>query len=217
MSAYYTLYWSERTAAIIADACLAEIGADVTRIRVKRTNGRVDDPDFEAISPMKQTPALVLPEGTALCESLAIALTLAERHPEAALLPPTGSNDRALAYRWLMHIVCNIYVTDLRHSYTDRYTSDPDGVSGIKTAAEERWDRAFAVIEDTLAADRPWFLESGFSIVDVYLAVTVCWHYDTPALLARSPKIAAICGAVHRRATLAPLFDLYDMPGLDGL
>jgi hypothetical protein len=36
-------------------------------------------------------------------------------------------------------------------------------------------------------------------------------------LLARSPKIAAICGAVHRRATLAPLFDLYDMPGLDGL
>jgi len=217
MSAYYTLYWSERTAAIIADACLAEIGADVTRIRVKRTNGRVDDPDFEAISPMKQIPALVLPEGTALCESLAIALTLAERHPEAALLPPVASTERALGYWWLMHIICNIYETDLRHSYADRYTSEPAGVPGVKAAAEARWDWAFAVIEDTLAADCPWFLESGFSIVDVYLAVTVCWYYDTQALLARSPKIAAICGAVHRRATLAPLLDLYKMPELDSL
>ncbi len=217
MSAPYTLYWSERTAAIIADACLAEIGAETVRIRVNRTNGRVDDPDFEAISPMKQIPALVLTDGTALCESLAIALTLAERHPEAALLPPTGSNDRALAYRWLMHIVCNIYETDLRHSYADRYTSDPDGGGAVKEAAEKRWDWAFAVIEDTLPADRSWFLESGFSIVDVYLAVTVCWHYDTPALLARSPKIASICGAVHRRATLAPLFELYKMSELDTL
>lgn len=217
MSAPYTLYWSERTAAIIADACLAEIGADVTRIRVKRTSGRVDDPDFEAISPMKQIPALVLPDGTALCESLAIALTLAERHPEAALLPPVGATERGLAYRWLMHIVCNIYETDLRHSYADRYTAEPAGVPGVKAAAEERWDWAFAVMEDTLPADASWFLESGFSIVDVYMAVTVCWHYDTPALLARSPKIAAVCGAVHRRAALAPLFDLYKMPELDYL
>ena len=216
MSETYTLYWGRRTAAIIADACLAEIGADVARIRVKRTNGRVDDPDFEALSPMKQIPLLVLPDGTALAESLAIALALCERNPEARLLPALGSVARALAYRWLMHIVCNIYESDLRYSYADRYTADPGGVEGVRAAAAERWDRAFQVVEDVLP-DGDWFLADGFSLVDIYLAVTVCWHYDTPALLARAPKIARICGNVRRRPKLAPLFDLYEMPDLDGL
>jgi glutathione S-transferase len=68
----YTLFWSERTAAIAPDAVLSEAGADFTRKQVKRTGGRVDDPEFEKISPMKQIPALLLPDGTVLCESLAI-------------------------------------------------------------------------------------------------------------------------------------------------
>ena len=52
----YTLYWGTRTGAFIPDAILAEMGQPVTRIKVKRTDGRVDDPAFEAISPMKQIP-----------------------------------------------------------------------------------------------------------------------------------------------------------------
>ena len=131
----YTLYWAKRTSAIAPDAVLSEAGVDFTRHEVKRTDGRVDDPAFENISPMKQIPALVLPGGAVLCESAAIALTLAERHPEAGMLPPAGSDERALVYRWLMHIVCNIYESDLRHSYADRYTTDPDGVAGVKAAA----------------------------------------------------------------------------------
>ena len=106
----YTLYWAKRTSAIAPDAVLSEAGVDFTRHEVKRTDGRVDDPAFENISPMKQIPALVLPGGAVLCESAAIALTLAERHPEAGMLPPAGSDERALVYRWLMHI-CLLYTS----------------------------------------------------------------------------------------------------------
>ena len=212
----YTLYWAKRTSAIAPDAVLSEAGVDFTRHEVKRTDGRVDDPAFENISPMKQIPALVLPGGAVLCESAAIALTLAERHPEAGMLPPAGSDERALVYRWLMHIVCNIYESDLRHSYADRYTTDPDGVAGVKTAAEERWDRAFRVVEDGIG-DGPWFLGGQFTLADVYLAATVCWHYDPPALLARTPNIARVCGNVRKRDLTGPLFELYEMPELDGL
>jgi glutathione S-transferase len=212
----YTLYWGKRTSAIAPDAVLSEAGVDFTRHEVKRTDGRVDDPAFEKISPMKQIPALVLPGGTVLCESVAIALTLAERYPEAGMLPPAGSDERALVYRWLMHIVCNIYESDLRHSYADRYTTDPDGVAGVRAAAEERWDRAFRVIEDAIGDD-PWFLGAQFTLADVYLAATVCWHYDSPALLARSPNIARVCSNVRKRDKTGPLFELYEMPELDGL
>jgi glutathione S-transferase len=212
----YTLFWSERTAAIALDAVLSEAGADFTRKQVKRTGGRVDDPEFEKISPMKQIPALLLPDGTVLCESLAISLALAERHPQAGLLPAPGSTERALVYRWLMHIICNIYEVDLRHSYADRYTTDPDGIAGVRAAAEARWDRAFAVLEDAIG-DGAWIVGDGYTMADLYLAVTVCWHYDTPALLARSPNICRVAANVRRREKTGPLFALYKMPELDAL
>lgn len=212
----YTLYWSKRTAAIAPDAVLSEAGAEFVRKEVKRTAGRVDDPEFEKISPMKQIPAVQLPNGTVLCESLAISLALAERLPDADILPPLGSNERALVYRWLMHMICNIYEVDLRHSYADRYTTDPDGIEGVRKAAEERWDRAFLIVEDAIG-DGNWFVGGRFSLADVYLAATVCWHYDTPVLLARSPNIARVCGNVRKRDNMGPLFELYEMPELEGL
>lgn len=212
----YTLYWSTRTAAFFPDAMLSKAGADFERREVKRVDGRVADPAFEKISPMKQIPALVLPDGTVLCESVAISLTLAERHPEAAMLPEPASDQRAMAYRWVMHLVCNVYECDLRHSYPDRYTANPDGVAGVRKAAETRWDRSYEVIEEALG-DGPWFLGRDYSLLDVMLAAMVCWHYDTPALLARSPKIRRICLQARTRDDLAPLFEMYGLNDLDHL
>lgn len=212
----YTLYWGTRTSAFIPDAILAETGQPVTRIEVQRTDGRVDDPEFETMSPMKQIPVLKFPDGSAVNESLAISLALIERHPDHPLLPPVGSSARAEAYRWLMHMYCNVYECDLRYSYADRYTTAPDGVDGVKAAAAERWDRAFAVIE-AAASDDEWFSGHLFTLIDICIAPMVCWHYDTEGLLARHPKIAAICKRVRDRPALRPLFTLYRLPELGGL
>ncbi|MCG8686697.1 MAG: glutathione S-transferase family protein [Desulfobacterales bacterium] len=212
----YTLYWGTRTGAFIPDAILAEMGQPITRIKVKRTDGRVDDPAFEAISPMKQIPVLLFPDGSAVSESLAIALALVERLLDPPLLPPVGSSARAEAYRWLMHMYFNVYESDLRYSYADRYTTASDGVEGVKAAAVERWDRAFAVIEEA-ASDEEWFSGHQFSLIDICIAPMVCWHYDTEGLLARHPKLAEICKRVRDRPALKPLFTLYRLPELDGL
>jgi glutathione S-transferase len=212
----YTLFWSTRTAAFAPEVVLSEAGADYKRHLVKRSAGRVDDPAFAAISPMKQIPALVLPDGTVLCESVAISLALAERHPEAGVLPPSASNERALVYRWLMHMQCNHYESDLRYSYTDRYTTDPNGYQGVKEAAAKRMDWAFDVIEDGIS-EGPWFLGDAYSLLDIFLVEHVCWHFDTPALLARSPKIARVCANVRKREKVGALLETYNMRELDEL
>ncbi len=212
----YTLYWSRRTSVFAVDAALAETGEQVRLVEVRRSDGRVDDPEFEAISPMKQIPALVLPSGAVITESAAMVLAVADAHPSARLLPELGSDRRAQAYRWLIHMVVNIYECDLRHSYPDRYTADPAGVPALKEAAARRWDWGFQVVEDALTG-HGWFLGDNFSVLDLYLAIVVCWHYDTPALLARSPKIADICMLARTRAGMAAMFDRYRMPELDGL
>ncbi len=55
--------------------------------------------DMEPLAPARLVPALRLPDGTVIGESLAMAETLAERHPEAGLWP-TDPAARATA-RWL--------------------------------------------------------------------------------------------------------------------
>ncbi|MDP4796517.1 MAG: glutathione S-transferase family protein [Rhodospirillales bacterium] len=212
----YTLFWSTRTAAFMPDAVLSLAGVAFDRHLVKRTNGRVDDTEFSKISPMQQIPALLMPDGSVLCESVAISLAVAERHPEAGVLPPAGTQDRALVYRWMMHMVCNIYEPDLRYSYSDRYTTDPNGQQGIKQASAERMDRSFDVVEAELK-DGPWFLGDTMTVLDIHLAAYACWHFDTPSLLQRTPKIAGICTNIRKHAVVGPLFELYNMRDLDFL
>lgn len=55
--------------------------------------------DMAHLAPARLVPALRTPEGTVIGESLAIAETLAERHPEAGLWPADAAQ-RATA-RWL--------------------------------------------------------------------------------------------------------------------
>ncbi len=55
--------------------------------------------DMEPLSPARLVPAMRLPEGTVVGESLAMAETLAERHPDAGLWPSDPA-ERATA-RWL--------------------------------------------------------------------------------------------------------------------
>ncbi|MEC7258280.1 MAG: glutathione S-transferase [Pseudomonadota bacterium] len=55
--------------------------------------------DMAALAPARLVPAMRTPEGTVIGESLAMAETLAERHPEAGLWP-TDAAQRATA-RWL--------------------------------------------------------------------------------------------------------------------
>lgn len=49
--------------------------------------------------PLRRVPVLGTDEGYVF-ESTAICLHLADRHPQAGLLPPSGTHERALAYQW---------------------------------------------------------------------------------------------------------------------
>ena len=158
----------------------------------------------------------MLPSGTVLTESAAITLALADIWPAAGLLPAPGTDARAVACRWLLHMAVNIYECDLRYTYPDRYTADPGGSDGVHDAAIGQWDRGFRVVEEGIA-DGPWFLGDTFSLLDPYLAMLVCWHHDPPALLARSPRIATVCRGVRGRPRLGPVFERYRMSELDAM
>src|SRR5262245_42929936 len=68
---------------------------------------RCRSPERRARQPLGRLPVLVADEGP-LHESTALCLHAADLVPEAGLIPPTGSHERALVYQWAIFAMTEI-------------------------------------------------------------------------------------------------------------
>ncbi len=99
--------------------------------------------DMEPIAPARLVPSLRLPDGTVFSESLAIAETLNERHPDAGIWPADASK-RAVA-RWLCAEMASSFAP-LRDACAMQLHGVWDGFtpSGIVRADLERLETIWA-------------------------------------------------------------------------
>lgn len=203
----FKLYWSSSTGAFAPEAVLTELDVPFSRIAVDTAKGEQLQEAYLAINPRGQIPALVLLDGTVLTETAAMLLHLADAHPQAGVAAQPGEVQRALTYRWLFFAAANIYESDLRWEYCGRYTSEPAGEAGVRTAAAAQLDRSWDLINREVAG--PYFFGRGFTILDVYLAMLAGWHYDFGKLERSCPKVWALMQAVSRRPKIAPLWQVH--------
>ena len=194
----YRLYWAEDSGAMAPQILLEEIGAEYEKIVLDLDAGDQCDPEYLALNPRGQVPALVLPDGAVLTESGAIMIHLAECHPDAGLLPPPGGSERASVLRWLFFAVANIYEADLRLYYSDEFSTDPGCSDAIVAQAKIDMDRRFDLLEAELG-EGPYLLGERYSIIDPYLLMLVQWHYQVDELLARCPRLARLCASLRAR------------------
>ncbi len=85
------LYYSPGACSQAAHIALYETGLPFETVRVDIANKRLaDGADYFAINPKGAVPALELEGGEILTEGVAILHYLADRAPEAHLMPPIG-------------------------------------------------------------------------------------------------------------------------------
>ncbi len=109
-----------------------------------------------------------------LFESAAISMLLADKHPEANLAPPLGTNARANFYKWLMYFTNIIQPDILIFHYTARYTTNEVGVAGMKVGADQRIHHWFDIVEENMGAG-PYLLGDTYSAADIYLTMLCRW------------------------------------------
>lgn len=199
----YVLYGNKQSGSFPVEAALVKARAPYEVVELDLNGGDHEKPEFAALNPMRQVPALKLADGTLMTESAAICLYLASAHPGAGLAPAPGSPGYARLLRWLVFMSNNLYESDLRYFYPDRYTTDAGGVAGVKAAGAAGMARAFRVIGDSLA-DGPYVAGQDLSIADVYLAMLMTWSPEpitAPRLVAVQKAVIAdpAYGAVWRR------------------
>ncbi|MEX0277654.1 MAG: glutathione S-transferase N-terminal domain-containing protein [Ruegeria sp.] len=122
--------------------------------------------DMAALTPARLVPALRLPDGTVVGESLAMAETLAERHPQAGLWPADPA-ERATA-RWLCAEMVAGFASlrgecamQLNHCW-DRFTPSAETLSDLQRI-EALWAHARSV---SGSESGPLF--GSYSLADVF-------------------------------------------------
>jgi len=154
---------------------------------------------------MGRVPTLILPDGTAATESLAILLTLADRHPEAGLLPAPGKAGRAVALRWMALVAGEFYPCVTRGDYPERFSADPAHAPAIRARAIEMGRDIWRLIESQIRP-APFLLGERFSVADAYLAFTSRWMGGREWTPANCPKVEGIARAVAARPAIAPIW-----------
>ena len=203
----FLIFGDKGSGAFSAEAALAEAGApyDFKTISLEKNEQR--SPEFLAINPSGKIPALRLPEGEVITESSAILLTIADHFPNARLLPPQASALRAQAYRWLAFMAAEIYPMVEVSDYPERFAPEGGEAEALRQKAKERIRERLMIIERFVAG--PWFLSSGFSILDIYASMFTRWRGSIgKEWLAEHhlPKLEAISKEVSQRSTIAPVW-----------
>jgi glutathione S-transferase len=175
MDLAYRLYWRAGSGSMVAEAALRLVGQPFAGIVVSDKAAQ-RTPDFLRINPTGRIPVLVLPDGQAVMESMAIVLVLDERHPDARLLPPPGDPDRVTALQWLAFLASQAYPSALRYWYPQRHTADQSeaAVAAVKAQGAADMKRDLALFADAMAG--PFLIGDTMTITDVYAAMIADWE-----------------------------------------
>ena len=201
----YSLHGARGSGSCAVECALAEIGADCELREISLQEEEQRGAGYEAINPQRKVPALVVDDGQTLTESVAILLTLEERHPEAGLLPPKGTARRAQALRWLLFAATEIYPVVEINDYPERFAPDPAEIEPMRERARAIWRTRWLVVEDNVAGD-PFLSRDGFCLTDIYLAVVSRWAQQDDWRPEHLPKIERLTAAVAARPAIAPVW-----------
>jgi glutathione S-transferase len=176
-----TLYSMPGSSATAPRIALDEAGAEYSMIQVERDEaGRNTAPDgYDALNPMGTVPTLVDGE-LVVTEAAACCLYIAEKYPDVALVPATGSDDWATTLRWLTLLTNTAQASFLRWYYPDQYTTDSAGLAPVQDASVAELAR----VADVLAAqigDGPFLIGTQFTVADGFLSMLTGWSGDLGA------------------------------------
>jgi len=209
----YTLYDAERSGGSFVRAVLAETGASHDVVIIDHRKDEHLSDDYTRINPRRQLPALRVADDSVMTEGVAIALHLAERHPEARLLPPEATPGRAQVTRWLLFFATNVYEAQSRIARPARFVNDPACAPAVAAAAAMSIDDHYRIFEQELGAG-PYLLGQHACLVDLYVWMLTQWHRDLGWLKAHCPKIVALVAAVMARPRIVPLHRRLFGPGI---
>jgi glutathione S-transferase len=145
-----------------------ELGIPLTLVKVDtQTKKLADGSDYWPINPKGYVPAVELDNGELLTEGPTIVQYLADRKPEAKLVPPAGTFERYRVQEMLGYINSEIHKT---YSPLFRPTTPPE----TRKEREEYLRKRYKLVDERLARG-PYLFGDQFTVADAYLFTVTNW------------------------------------------
>lgn len=200
----YTLYYMPGAASFVVHWLLLEIGVPHELRRVDGDAGEQKSPEYLRLNPNGLIPVMIV-DGKPVYEAAALALLLAERHPEARLAPAVGSPERAGYLQWMLHLANTLQPAYRAWFYPDELAGGEHRVI-VQDRARERIEAAWGRVDAHLAAHDGWMAGPGPTAVDFHAVMLARWSRNMPKPATDWPAVAQLVARLKARATFAELY-----------
>jgi glutathione S-transferase len=157
---------------------LEELGVDYEVTLFSRADALTDE--HRERHPLGRVPVLEM-DGRHVFESAALCMHLADLYPQADLIPPPGSYERACVYQWALFAMTEIEPGLIGFNRA----SDEE----VREEAREHFRRATSVLEHTLEGQE-YLVGGRFGVADV-IAGSVAGDGGPRGLLDGLPNVSA--------------------------
>lgn len=198
------LYYAPGSASLLVHWLLIELDVPYELRLVDTAAKQQKTPEYLALNPNGVVPTLVV-DGEPQYEAAALAMLLAERHPEAELAPPAGDPRRADYLQWMFNLA-NMVQPLFRQWW---YPGEPAGeanADALRAHCAPRIEAQWQRIDEHLAKNGPHLLGENISAADFYLTMLMRWSRNMPKPATEWPRLAALAKAMKARPSFARLY-----------
>lgn len=204
----YTLYWNNGSASITAHMALEESGAPYTLKFVDMDKGEHKSPEYLKMNPNGKVPTLLIDNKRIMFETAAIAMYLADRHPQSGLAPAIDDPARVPYTQWLLHIANSIQPLYFMYYYPERHTADPNGHEALKKQATKMIGEGWARIDAALAKNGPYLAGDRFSAADLPVVMLTNWKQACGDVLFVNKNVQRLVELVSARPAIQRVLKL---------
>ncbi|MGA0602495.1 glutathione S-transferase family protein [Caulobacter sp. KR2-114] len=206
MSDMFTLYSAAGSGGVAVEAALTILDLPYRVVEM----GTWFDPEaaeaIAAVNPMRQVPALVLPDGTLMTESAAILIWLAETYPAGRLGAAPGDPGRPAFLRWMTFVSAAVYSLFWIRDKPERLVDGEAAAAQINARTKARIAECWSVLDAGLTPGA-YLLGDELSVLDLYVAVISRWAEKGRSRFYRAaPKLADGIRRVDADPRLAALW-----------
>ena len=149
-------------------------------------------------------PTLVV-DGAPLYECAALAMLLAERHPEKGFAPAVGSAQRGLYLQWMLHLA-NTVQPAFRSWWYPEEAAGPEHADVVKARATERIERAWDRLDAHLAAGRPYILGDAPTVPHFLATMLARWSRNMARPATEWPALGKLVARMKARPSFRTLY-----------
>lgn len=184
----YLLYYAPGAASMAVHWMMIEAGVPFEAVLVDIGINAKPNEDYLKLNPTGRVPTLLV-DGKPYGESAALLMLLAERHPDAAMMPPLNSPDRA-SWLEMMVYLANTLLPAMRDWFYAAKDGDPADITAVTLLARRRIESAWELLSARLAGQHSHLVGSTRSTVDLLAMMLMRWSREMPKPATSWPNLA---------------------------